>query len=261
MIDSQSLAAYSSQVITASGDKELEQRLGLYRVFLKLYEHHRGLLDEILDLENTDGKGRTRTALRYVQGVVQGKQTHLITNLLKGKTQALHQLESVWVIGRDRKAPISVQDKRLSRRHAALQYVEGEGFYLIDLNSTNGSFVNGEPVRYCTPLKDGDQVRLGSLAFTFFVCNASKISDSLPSDVLEQVYAARKARIPLEKDLADSTYSSLPVDWESALPTGPEETSMFLVTPTPASKLLPELAIPQLNTNQQAEILDRFLKR
>jgi hypothetical protein len=27
---------------------EIEQRLGLYQVFLKLYEHHRSLLDEIL---------------------------------------------------------------------------------------------------------------------------------------------------------------------------------------------------------------------
>ena len=50
MLDSHSLAEYSSQVLNASGNTELEQRLGLYRVFLKLYEHHRSLLDEILDL-------------------------------------------------------------------------------------------------------------------------------------------------------------------------------------------------------------------
>lgn len=259
MIDSQSLAEYSYQTIKASSDEELEQRLGLYRVFLKLYEHHRGLLDEILDLENTDGRGRT--ALRYVQGVVQSHQTHLITNLPKGKTQILCQPDLTWVIGRDRKAPISVRDKRLSRRHAVLQYVEGEGFYLVDLESTNGSFVNGEPVRYCTLLQDGDQLRLGSLAFTFFVGNRSTISDPLPSDVLDQINTIRRAIAPSSKDSTDSGYSTLPEDWDSSLPVTAGETSTFPVTSTPGGNLLSELAIPQISPNQQAEILDRFLKR
>ncbi|WP_421656025.1 FHA domain-containing protein [Leptothermofonsia sp. ETS-13] len=262
MTDSQSLIEYPSHVVRVSGEEDLEQRLGLYRVFLKLYEHHRGLLDEILDLENSDEKWRSRAAMRYVQGVVQ-KQAHLMTNLVKGKTQVIYQPEGVWVIGRDRKAALPIQDKRLSRRHAAIQFVENEGFYLIDLNSTNGSFVNGEAVRQCAPLKDGDQIRLGSLAFTFFICEASRMVESLPADVLEQVNTLRKAIASANQDLADqeSGYSSITSDWETPFLIGPEETAMFPVSSVPPKDLLPEAVTPELSTAQQAKILDRFLRR
>jgi hypothetical protein len=257
------LTEHSPQDIKASDASDLDQRLGLYRVFLKLYEHHRGLLDEILDLENTDNKWRTRVAMRYVQGVVQGHQVQLVTNLLKGETQALQQPEGVWIIGRDRKAAFSLQDKRLSRRHAAIQYIQNQGFYLIDLDSTNGSFVNGEPVRHCTLLKDGDQVRLSSLSFTFFACSDFRVAKQLPPEVLEQVNTIRNAiAFPDNEQITqDSNHLPIKVDWDTSLPAGSEETSMFLIPPLPEDELLPKSAIHQLSTSQQADILDRFLKR
>ena len=176
MIDSHSLAEYSSHLLTASNNTELEQRLGLYRVFLKLYEHHRSLLDEILDLENTGIKSRVQASAQYVQGVIQGQQVYLTTNLLRGKSQSLTQLQNIWLVGRDSKAALSLQDKRLSRTHAVIQYVRNQGFYLIDLNSTNGSFVNGEPVRNAVLLKEGDQIRLGSISFHFYICAVTQSS-------------------------------------------------------------------------------------
>ena len=50
---------------------------------------------------------------------------------------------------------LPVQDQRLSRRHAAIQYVGRRGFYLVDLNSTNGSFINGRAIRGRNRLRDG----------------------------------------------------------------------------------------------------------
>jgi pSer/pThr/pTyr-binding forkhead associated (FHA) protein len=263
MLDSHSLAEYSSQVLNASGNTELEQRLGLYRVFLKLYEHHRSLLDEILDLENTGMKSRKQVALQYVQGVIQGQQVYVITNLLNGKTRSVMQPQSVWVIGRDRKMALPIQDKRLSRRHAAIQYVQDQGFYLLDFNSTNGSFVNSEPVRHCVLIKDGDQIRLGSLAFTFFVCHSPKSAEALPDAVIQQVNAARHA---YESGVEDSTVTetglSLPsTDWDTPLGADAKDTSMFLRPPIPSSELLSERGSYPLSMQQQSEILDRFMKR
>lgn len=145
---------------------ELEQRLGLYRVFLKLYEHHRHLLDEILKLERT-GNQTSGLTTRCITGMVQGQRVYLITNLVDGKTRTLLQPQQIWTIGRDRQLAIPISDRRLSRQHAAIQYVHSEGFYLIDLESTNGSFVNGEPVYGRSLLRDGALVRLGSFAFSF----------------------------------------------------------------------------------------------
>ncbi|MGA7937576.1 MAG: FHA domain-containing protein [Kovacikia sp.] len=246
MIDSHSLAEYSSQVLSAPGNTELEQRLGLYRVFLKLYEHHRSLLDEILDLENTDDKWRARAAVRFVYGVIQGEQVHLITNLLKEKTQLLQQPQGIWVVGRDRNAALPVQDKRLSRRHAVIQHVKNEGFYLIDLNSTNGTFINGEAIRSSALLKDGDQIRLGSLAFTFFVCNACQMGDAVPIEVLDHVNAVRQTVTPDRNDISDSDdltnqdsgCSMMSIDWDTPTINSSAETSMFLIPQIPGNDLI-----------------------
>ena len=53
-------------------------------------------------------------------------------------------------------------DDGLSRLHASI-YREGDRVWVVDEDSTNGTFVNGEQVRGAgTPLKDGDIVRIGN---------------------------------------------------------------------------------------------------
>jgi len=152
----------------------LQDRLGLYQIFLRLYENHRSLLDEILGLENSGTRSLGSITTPYIQGMVIGEQVSIVTNLLHGKTQATTQPQNTWLIGRDScQVSIALPDRRLSRCHAAIQYVEGQGFYLTDLGSSNGSVVNGELIQGATLLKDGDRIRLGSLLFTFFLCQST----------------------------------------------------------------------------------------
>jgi FHA domain len=184
MLSADELISFASESIDTCANEELQQRLSLYQVFLKVYEHHRGLLDEILRLENSGSKALSGVTLPYVQGVVMGDQVHLVTNLLGGNTQALRQPQQTWLVGRDsRKVNFAIQDNRLSRRHAVLRYAEG-GFYLFDLASSNGSFINGERVWRSTLLKDGDRVRLGSLSFVFFVCQSTQTLPPLTAESL-----------------------------------------------------------------------------
>lgn len=251
-----------SKLSEPSEAPELNQRLGLYRVFLKLYEHHRELLDEILDLENSDSRYQTYGNWQFVQGVIQQNQVYLITNLLHDKTQMLIQPQNGWIIGRDRKAGISFPDKRLSRRHALVQYVADEGFYLLDLKSTNGSYVNGEPV--CRPvlLRDGDRIRLGSLSFIFFLCKGVRQVEAIPVDVLNQLsthsptVADPKASEPLNNLNEKAAEIS-----ETPLAGSDRETFMFLNSANPLVEDKHDLALPELNSTQKAEILDRFLNR
>jgi pSer/pThr/pTyr-binding forkhead associated (FHA) protein len=178
------LISYTTDLMETCDGGELQHRLRLYQVFLKLYEHHRGLLDEILSLENSGSKTLANVTLPYIQGVVMADTVHLATNLLQGKTQALVQSQHTWVIGRDpRRVSLPIQDSRLSRCHAALKYVANCGFYLIDLGSRNGSYVNGEPVRQSRLLADGDRIRLGSLTIVFFLNQTIKHLPSLSSDI------------------------------------------------------------------------------
>ena len=194
MVGTDRWVSYASGLMETSEDGDLQQRLGLYQVFLKLYEHHRELLDEILSLENGGSKTLAGVTIPYVQGVLLSSQIHLVTNLLQGTTQALTQHQNTWVIGRNPlQSNITIPDQRLSRAHAAIQYIESpkqSGFHLIDLKSSNGTYVNGEQVRQSVLLKDGDRVRLGSLSFVFFLCQSSQPlpHSSLPSPSIQSAH-------------------------------------------------------------------------
>uniref|UniRef100_A0A832H2R1 FHA domain-containing protein n=1 Tax=Oscillatoriales cyanobacterium SpSt-402 TaxID=2282168 RepID=A0A832H2R1_9CYAN len=268
MFDSNPLADISSEPLNpAASASDLDQRLGLYRVFLKLYEHHRELLDEILDLENTESRHRVRGVWKFIQGGLQGEQAYLVTNLLSGKTQLLMQPQQTWIIGRDRQAGVSVQDKRLSRRHAMIQYVPNQGFYLSDLNSTNGTYLNGEAVRRPILLKDGDRIRLGSLSFLFFVCSSALTLEAVPPEILSQAKLNQidlnttttpPAQAPVA-DVNSEQEEDIP-DWDTPLPGSDKETSLFLKSPA-SREQLSQPGTPELSSLQRDEILDRFLKR
>lgn len=237
---------------------ELEQRLGLYQVFLKLYEHNRSLLDDILKLENTSYKFPRINTPWYVQGVVHGEQVYLLTNLIGGKTQMLFQPQQVWTIGRARRVAISIPDRRLSRRHALIRYVDNEGFSLIDLNSTNGSFVNGEPVYQRCLLKDGNLIRLSSLAFSFFICNTAQVLDAVSPAFLAELDALSAGSPLLQPEAPESP--ALPMNWEQPIADSEKDTSLPFGGQTTVDEPL-EPSLPQLSPAQQSEILDRFFRR
>lgn len=60
--------------------------------------------------------------------------------------------------------PYGADDKGVSRRHARLLR-DDDTVYLMDLNSTNGTQLNGEPLAASVEkkLKDGDEITLGHL--------------------------------------------------------------------------------------------------
>jgi pSer/pThr/pTyr-binding forkhead associated (FHA) protein len=62
-------------------------------------------------------------------------------------------------IGRE-DADLVLDDPEVSRRHAMLRR-SGESVVVEDLDSTNGTFVNGERIRTPVTVGPGDQVRVG----------------------------------------------------------------------------------------------------
>ncbi|TVQ19084.1 MAG: FHA domain-containing protein [Leptolyngbya sp. DLM2.Bin15] len=236
MIDPQFLASQSIQALDRQPDPELNQRLGLYQVFLRLYEQNRGLLDEILNLEMSGARSLRGSMFPFVQGMVLGQRAYIITNLVGSRSQTFAQPQHVWTIGRDsRRVNVPIRDRRLSRYHASIEYIAQEGFYLRDLGSSNGSFVNGELLRQHRLLADGDQVRLGSLTFTFFVTQEIQQLSELSPDVLTQVSLAdTPPTMPLDPEYQDA-YQDAEDVWASqedeardSTALGSEDTSMFM---------------------------------
>src|SRR5918992_841128 len=68
-------------------------------------------------------------------------------------------------IGRDASTQLSIPDRLMSRRHCAIE-AAGDNFLLRDLGSSNGTYVNGMPVRERT-LEHGDRIRAGDSILLF----------------------------------------------------------------------------------------------
>jgi hypothetical protein len=70
------------------------------------------------------------------------------------------------LLGRSAEADIVLGDQFSSSRHARL-VPQGDAIVLEDLGSTNGTYLNGEPLTGPQPLHDGDAIRIGDSEFTF----------------------------------------------------------------------------------------------
>lgn len=70
------------------------------------------------------------------------------------------------VIGRALACEVTIDDSYASGRHARLYDRDGH-VYLEDLNSTNGTYVNGARVSAQQLLRAGDSVRIGDTEMTF----------------------------------------------------------------------------------------------
>lgn len=64
------------------------------------------------------------------------------------------------VLGRGRTASARIDDGGLSRQHARI-FRSGEGWFVEDLGSTNGTYVAGLPVIKAVRVKDGDRIQIG----------------------------------------------------------------------------------------------------
>jgi FHA domain len=70
------------------------------------------------------------------------------------------------LLGRGDAADIQLEDTFASSQHARL-VPQGDVIVLEDLGSTNGTYLNGEPLRGPQPLHVGDSIRIGDSEFTF----------------------------------------------------------------------------------------------
>ena len=73
-------------------------------------------------------------------------------------------LDAIATLGRDVNNTIVVDDPFASTDHAVLTF-RGRNWYIEDLESTNGTFVNGVPVETVAPLGFGDEIQVGEVRF------------------------------------------------------------------------------------------------
>jgi hypothetical protein len=79
--------------------------------------------------------------------------------------RVFRNLSTPVTIGREEVNTVQLNDERISRLHAKLQEDQG-AILFTDLNSTNGSRINGHPVQIRV-LRPGDQLQLGRCTLLF----------------------------------------------------------------------------------------------
>jgi two-component system cell cycle response regulator len=81
-----------------------------------------------------------------------------------GTRYPLGQLELL--LGRGKDCDVRIQDHSVSRRHVRIE-PSVEGYYVSDLQSTNGTFVNDHQLDSACLLQDGDYLRVGNCIYRY----------------------------------------------------------------------------------------------
>jgi diguanylate cyclase (GGDEF)-like protein len=88
--------------------------------------------------------------------------------------------ETPLVIGRGSDCDVRINDHSVSRRHARIQ-PGADGYYAVDLQSTNVTYVNDVPASMYK-LKDGDYLRIGNCIYRFLM------GGNVESEYHEEIY-------------------------------------------------------------------------
>jgi adenylate cyclase len=94
-----------------------------------------------------------------------------------------------WTIGRNDDNNFVLTDRWISRNHAMLQCMENGEYYLIDLGSRNGSFVNGRRVSIPVTLSHGDNVTFGQTELEFCCPSSMTLVDTGNDEDSQEVSA------------------------------------------------------------------------
>lgn len=72
------------------------------------------------------------------------------------------------ILGRDQECDVIINDRQVSRFHAKLRCHSKDEVILTDLNSKNGTFINGEKITQPMIVNDGDEIKIAlAQSFTF----------------------------------------------------------------------------------------------
>ena len=114
----------------------------------------------------------------------------------------------MFTIGRGGDCELRIDDNLASRAHARLESAAGGQLYcIVDLGSTNGTFVNGQLVEDPYVLRDGDKIRVGRHVFKFALLDddesefQERIQQMIIRDDLTNLLTQRSFVVELERQL------------------------------------------------------------
>jgi adenylate cyclase len=120
-----------------------------------------------------------------------------------------------WTVGRSDDNNFVLSDRWISRNHAMLQCTETGDFYLIDLGSRNGSFVNGRRVSIPVTLRNGDRLTFGQTDLEFHCPSTTREEDfskGTDKETLTSTLHVRRLMSVMVVDIRDFTVLTRQLD-------------------------------------------------
>jgi diguanylate cyclase (GGDEF)-like protein len=114
----------------------------------------------------------------------------------------MFRLDGEMVVGRSPSATLRIEEDGVSRSHAKIVLLANGGAQVVDLESRNGTYVNGERVKVA-PLSDGDKIQVGTTTILKF-----SYQDALDEELQQNLYASA-TRDPLTQLANKRTFSEM----------------------------------------------------
>jgi len=92
-----------------------------------------------------------------------------LLNFIKGANQgtSVELLDDKIILGRNADCTVVLNVPAVSREHAVIRRIQGK-FYIEDMKSRNGTFVNSKEVTARTLLKDNDRIKICDNLLAFY---------------------------------------------------------------------------------------------
>jgi pSer/pThr/pTyr-binding forkhead associated (FHA) protein len=171
------------------------------------------------------------------------------------------QLEGSIEIGREGSTGFALDDEQTSRRHARVT-AHGDHAIVEDLGSTNGTYVNGQPIEGERTLRPGDRVRVG---LTVLELRTAADVQRQPSAVIPVPQVTKLSTDVLapasEEELMPESAAAAPAEAEAGAPSTPPA---FATAETPPGFVPQEVAGDEEAREDYAAVarlLDSSVKR
>ena len=127
---------------------------------------------------------------------------------LEGTVRALS--DGPLTLGRDSANQIMIGDSAVSRKHCTITQASADVYEISDLDSHNGTFVNGVKIDR-TPIRHGDRIRVGTSEFVFLTgedkdidggAQSSGVGTQTTSGTLTALFLDQRSGLPVESPRA-----------------------------------------------------------
>jgi predicted component of type VI protein secretion system len=175
----------------------------------------------------------------------------------KAAGKALPVTVQQFVIGRDPQCNLRPASAMISKRHCAI-ISKAEGVFVRDFDSTNGTFVNEQPVKGEVQVNNGDVLKVGPLSFKIeleaapVAANAPVAAAPAPKPVPAPVLADMS-----DDDAAAAALLSIDDDGQASLSVAGSETAQDAIPGGTTIMDMPAIAAPDGSQKADAKADDK----